>query len=314
MDIPVYMFTGFLESGKTKFLQETLCDANFFDREGERTLVIMCEEGEVELDPSGFASPDVFVEVIDEERRVNPDKLEALRAKHGATRVLIEYNGMWLISDLFNALPDGWFVYQEMMLADSTTIEVYNANMRNLVVDKLQSCDLVVFNRCGDGTDFDSLHKLVRGVSRRTDIIYEKTNGEAAYDDIEDPLPFDVNAPLIEIGDRDYALFYRDLGDSMPDYDGKTVSFLGQVSKKGNLPGDGFIVGRPVMTCCVEDIAFSGLFCENGGGNVKDGDWVRLTAGIEVKPCRVYGRKGPVLNFKGSSPADAPEDPVATFY
>lgn len=314
MDIPVYMFTGFLEAGKTKFLQETLCDPNFFDREGERTLVIMCEEGEEELDPSRFASKEIYVETIDEQRRVNPDKLEALRAKYNATRVMIEYNGMWLISDLFQAMPDNWFVYQEMMLADSTTIEVYNANMRNLVVDKLQSCDLVVFNRCDGDTDFDALHKLVRGISRRTDIIYEKVNGEAAYDDIEDPLPFDVNAPEIEIGDRDYALFYRDLGDSMPNYNGKTVTFLGQVSKKGKLPGDGFIIGRPVMTCCVEDIAFSGLFCEDGGANVKDGDWVRLTAKIAVKNCRVYGREGPVLAYKKASGAPAPEEPVATFY
>ncbi len=314
MDIPVYLFTGFLESGKTKFLQETLCDAKFFDREGERTLVIMCEEGEIGLDPAEFASEDIFVEAIDEERRINPDKLEALRAKHGATRVLIEYNGMWLINDLFQALPEGWFVYQEAMLADSTTIEVYNANMRNLVVDKLQSCDLVIFNRCDEDTDFDALHKLVRGVSRRADIIYEKTNGEAAYDDIEDPLPFDVNAPIVEIGDKDYALFYRDLGDSMQDYDGKTVSFLGQISKKGSLIGGGFVVGRPVMTCCVEDIAFSGLYCEDGGDKVRDGEWARLTARISVKACRVYGRKGPVLSLKKISPADPPEDPVATFY
>ncbi|MBQ7161813.1 MAG: hypothetical protein IJR90_08915 [Clostridia bacterium] len=314
MDIPVYMFTGFLESGKTKFLQETLCDPKFFDREGERTLVLMCEEGEVELDPSGFASEEVYIETVDEPRRVNPDKLEALRAKHRATRVLIEYNGMWLINDLFEALPDGWFVYQEMMLADASNIEIYNANMRNLVVDKLQSCDLVVFNRCEDDTDFDALHKLVRGISRRTDIIYEKVNGEAAYDDIEDPLPFDTNAPTVEIGDRDYAFFYRDLGDNMPDYDKKTVRFLGQVSKKGRLPGDGFIIGRPVMTCCVEDIAFSGLFCENGGSRVKDGDWVRLTAQIAVKGCEVYGRKGPVLSFKDVSPDAEPEDPVAVFY
>ena len=314
MEIPIYLFTGFLEAGKTRFLRETLCDPQFFDREGERTLVLMCEEGEEELDPGAFASPEVFVEYIDEEKRVNPDKLEALRAKHRATRVLIEYNGMWTLAGLFQALPDGWFVYQEVMTADSTTITVYNANMRNLVMDKLQSADLVVFNRCGEDTDYDALHKLVRGVSRRADIIYEKTDGEAAYDDIEDPLPFDVNAPLIEIGDKDYALFYRDLGDNMQNYDGKKVTFLGRVSKDPSVTGGGFIIGRPVMTCCVEDIAFSGLYCENGGNKVENGDWVRLTASVEVKDCRVYGRRGPVLTYIGAEPAVQPEEPVATFY
>ena len=314
MEIPVYLLTGFLEAGKTRFLQETLCDPNFFDKGDERTLVILCEEGEEELDPSEFASENIFIEVIDEQRRLNPDKLEALRAKYNANRMMIEYNGMWLVSDLFNAVPDDWIIYQEMMFADASTFEVYNANMRNLVVDKLSSCDLVVFNRCDGETDTMALHKLVRAISRRTDIVYEKTDGSYEYDTIEDPLPFDVNAKEIDIGDRDYALFYRDLSESMPNYDGKTVTFLGQVNRNPQLPRDGFIIGRPVMTCCVEDIAFSGLFCESGAKKLPESQWVRLTAKIDVKNCAVYGRKGPVLKLVSALPADAPADPVATFY
>ncbi|MGI6264886.1 MAG: GTP-binding protein [Acutalibacteraceae bacterium] len=314
MEVPVYLFTGFLDAGKTGFIQETLGDPKFFDNGKERTLVLLCEEGERELDPAAFASPDVFIEVIDDQRRLNPDKLEALRRKHDANRVLVEYNGMWLTADLFEALPEGWFVYQEITFADATSIEVYNANMRNLVVDKLQKCDLAVFNRCEDDTDVRALHKLVRGVSRRADIIYEKTDGTFAYDDIEDPLPFDVNAPVIEIADTDYALFYRDLSDSMPDYDGKTVRFLGQVNKPARLPKEGFVIGRPIMTCCVEDIAFSGLFCEDGAERVEAGAWVTITAKISVKRSKIYGRKGPVLRLVDVSPGREPEDPVATFY
>ena len=40
MDIPVYLFTGFLESGKTKFIQETLEDERF--NAGEKTLLLLC--------------------------------------------------------------------------------------------------------------------------------------------------------------------------------------------------------------------------------------------------------------------------------
>ena len=314
MEIPVYLFTGFLEAGKTRFLNETLSDPNFFNRGGERTLVLLCEEGEEEPDPSQFASPDVFLEVIDEQSRLNPDKLEALRRKHDANRVVVEYNGMWLVSDLFRALPDGWLIYQEMMFADASTIEVYNANMRNLVVDKLTGCELVVFNRCTPETDREALHKLVRGVSRRTDIIYESVDGSFAYDEIEDPLPFDVDAPVVKIDTPDYALFYRDLSENMPTYDGKTVSFLGQVSKNSRVPKGGFVIGRPIMTCCVEDIAFSGLLCEDGGDKVTDGAWVNLTAKIAIKHSRLYGRKGPVLKLIEAAPGREPENPVATFY
>ena len=314
MEVPVYLFTGFLEAGKTRFMQETLSDKSFFDKGRDRTLVLLCEEGEEELQPSEFADANVFVELIDNQRQINPDKLEALRRKHRANRVLLEYNGMWLNTELFQQMPEEWFIYQEVMLADSSTIDMFNANMRNLVVDKLSSCDLVVFNRCEDDTDTMALHKLVRAVTRRATIVYEKTDGSAEYDEIVDPLPFDVNAPVIEVGDKDYALFYRDLSESMASYDGKTVSFLGQVSVGPSLPKGGFIIGRPIMTCCAADTAFSGLFSETGFEQVKNGNWVRLTAKISVKRCVVYGRKGPVLRAVDIKPAEAPADPVATFY
>ena len=314
MDIPVYLFTGFLESGKTKFIQETLSDPNFFEEKDTKVLVIMCEEGEEELDPTEFASENVYVETLDDPKYINPDKLGAIRNKHDADIVIIEYNGMWLVQDLFQAMPDDWYVYQEVMMTDASTIGVYNANMRNLVVDKLTSADLVVFNRCDEDTVIEDLHKIVRGVSRRADIIYQRVDGSAAYDDIEDPLPFDVNAPVIEIGDSDYALFYRDLADNMPSYDGKTVVFLGQANRDERLPKRGFVIGRPVMTCCVEDIAFSGLFCEDGGENIPGPCWIRLKAKISVKSCSVYGRRGPVLKYISATAEKAPEDPVATFY
>ncbi|MBR6916853.1 MAG: hypothetical protein IKN38_01590 [Clostridia bacterium] len=314
MDCPVYLFTGFLESGKTKFIRETLEDPNFFEDESAKVLVLLCEEGEEEFDPTQFASDKVDIETLDDPKYINTDKLEALRRKHDASIVIIEYNGMWLVTDLFQALPEDWVVYQEVMMCDASTVEVYNANMRNLVVDKLSSADLVIFNRCDGDTVYDDLHKIVRGVSRRADIIYQRVDGSAAYDDIEDPLPFDVDAPTVEIGDSDYALFYRDLSDNMENYNGKTVRFLGQANCDSRLPKHGFIIGRPIMTCCVEDIAFSGLFCESGAEKISAGGWTRLTAKIEVKSSSVYGRRGPVLKFISAEDATPPADPVATFY
>lgn len=315
MDVPVYLFTGFLEGGKTKFIQDTLSDPKFFDEQDDmKVLVLLCEEGEEEYDPSAFASDKVWIEVLDYPKYINTDKLEALRRKHDADLVIIEYNGMWLVQDLFRAMPDEWYVYQEVMMTDASTIEVYNANMRNLVVDKLSSADLVVFNRCDAGTVYEDLHKIVRGVSRRADIIYQRVDGSAAYDDIEDPLPFDIEAPVVNIGDTDYALFYRDIGDETEKYDGKVVEFLGQMSFDKSLPKGGFVIGRPIMTCCVEDIAFGGLFCEDGIEQAKNGEWAKIKAKIEVKNCRVYGRRGPVLKLISLTPAAAPEDPVATFY
>ena len=116
-EIPVYLFTGFLESGKTSFIQETLEDPRFND--GEQTLLLLCEEGEVEYDFSKFASQNVTCEVLEDEEDLNPVNLEMLLAKSGATRVVCEYNGMWMITDFYAAMPESWAVYQESALHDA---------------------------------------------------------------------------------------------------------------------------------------------------------------------------------------------------
>ena len=104
-EIPVYLFLGFLESGKTTFIQETMEDERFDS--GERTLLLVAEEGEVEYDPSRFAVEHFAVEEIDESK-LNGKDLAALVAKHRADRIVLEYNGMWELQRLFDAMPDGW--------------------------------------------------------------------------------------------------------------------------------------------------------------------------------------------------------------
>ena len=185
-EIPVYLFTGFLEAGKTTMIQQAMQDPAF--NAGEKTLLLICEEGEEEYNPDTFASDKVWLESIEEAEDLNPQNLSAMAQRCGADRVIVEYNGMWQLSDFFRSLPDNWMVYQEIFAADSTTIANYNANMRSLVVDKLQSCDLVVFNRLENDTDQMPLHKIVRSVSRRADIEYDYTDGHAEADQIEDPM------------------------------------------------------------------------------------------------------------------------------
>ncbi len=314
MQVPVYLFTGFLDSGKTSFIQETLEDPRFND--GERTLVILCEEGEAELDFSKFPKPNIFVETVEDESDLNPAFLRSIYKKHKADRVIVEINGMWTNSVLYDALPDNWVVAQEITFADSSLILTYNANMRNLVVDKLNNCELVVFNRMTDGTDKMALHKLVRGVSRRCDIAYEYTDGSLEYDDIEDPLPFDINAPIIEIEDRDYALWYRDVMEELKKYHGKSVVFKAIVADNKKFDDNTFVGGRHIMTCCVDDITYCGMICEAAEGLKKPAteDWVILKGVLMVEYHKIYKQEGPVLKVSEIIPATPPEQKVATFY
>ena len=222
---------------------------------------------------------------------------------------------MWLLDVLYGAMPEGWMVYQEFMFADAGTFLTYNANMRQLVYDKLKSCELVVFNRFNGSMDKMEFHKIVRAASRRSDIAYEYVGGKVEYDDIVDPLPFDINAPIVEIGDDDYAEWYRDMSEEPKKYEGKTVRFKCRALVRKKMPEHSFIVGRHVMTCCVQDIQFAGLVCQwDKADTVKDDSWIVLTAKINFKFHRAYSKKGPVLTYIDSEPCDAPEQPVATFY
>lgn len=311
-ETPVYLFMGFLESGKTKFIQETLEDKRFY--EGEKTLLLVTEEGEEEYDASRFVVKDVTIKFAEKEQ-MTAENLEKWQLEAEADRVLVEYNGMWTLDVLFEAMPEGWFLTQVMTFFDSATFLAYNANMRQLTYDKINNTQLVVFNRFTEEFSKEAFHKTVRAISRRTDIVYEHADGKAEYDDTVDPMPYDMEAPVIFIEDRDYALFYRDLSENMDAYIGKVVHFKGLVVCDKRLPEKSIVIGRHVMTCCEADIQYSGLACnlpETIGLQTRD--WAEITAKIAYEKHTVYKGKGPVLIASEIKKCDPPEEQLATFY
>ena len=313
IQIPVYVFTGFLDSGKTKFIQETLEDERF--NAGERTLLLVFEEGEEEYDFSTYPHKNVYLEVLDQQT-VTTKQLQALAKKHKAQRIVAELNGMQLVGDIYSRFPENWAVAQEVMFADATTFIAYNANMRNLMMDKLMGGQMVVFNRLTPGQDIMPFHKIVRAANRRIDILYEFTDGATIPDDIEDPLPFDINAPVIEVKDEDYALWYRDVTEEPQKYHGKTVRFKGQVAMLRRDKNSMFAPGRFVMTCCVDDIQFCGVPCKYPESKtLEPRSWVYVEAAISAEKHALYqGEFGPVLTAVSVIRDVFPADPdVATF-
>ena len=310
--IPVYAFTGFLDSGKTKFIQETLEDPRF--NAGERTLLLVFEEGEEEYDFSAYPHQNVFLEVLDQET-VTTKELQALAKKCKAQRVVIETNGMQLVGDLYARFPSEWVLAQEVMFADSTTFIAYNANMRNLVMDKLLGAQMVVFNRLEQGQDTMPFHKIARAANRRIDILYDYTDGTTSFDDIEDPLPFDINASVIEIKDEDYALWYRDVTEEPQKYQGKQIRFKAQVAMLRREKNGMFAPGRFVMTCCVDDIQFCGVPCKYAdAAKLESRSWVMVEATISAEKHPLYqGELGPVLTAISVESAAPAVEEVTTF-
>ncbi len=310
--IPVYVFTGFLDAGKTKFIQETLEDPRF--NAGERTLLLVFEEGEEEYDFSAYPHKNVFLEILDQQT-VTAKQLQDLAKKHRAQRVVAELNGMQPVGDLYSRFPQEWVLAQEVMFADATTIMAYNANMRNLVMDKLSGAQMVVYNRLEPGADTSALHKLSRAANRRIDILYDYLDGTTQLDEELDPLPFDINAPVITIRDEDYALWFRDVSEEPQKYDGKTVCFKAQVAMLRRDKSNMFAPGRFVMTCCVDDIEFCGLPCRyDQAKTLQTRSWVMVKAAVSAEHHTLYkGQLGPVLTALAVAPADPADPDVATF-
>ncbi len=310
--IPVYLFLGFLESGKTSFIQRTLLDSRFQDRE-DRTFIVQCEEGEEEISTKDVLGQVVVFNVEDKED-FNAKNLEKAFKNSKCDRVLIEYNGMWTINELAQNLPRTWQICQVMLMVDMTTFDVYSNNMRSLIVDKLQITELVAFNRCEGEINKERYHSLVRSLNRRADILFEYKNGKVEYDDIPDELPYDINADEIIIKDDDFAVFYMDIMEEPEKYNDKIVKFKALAGKNSKLPFNNFISGRMCMTCCADDIQYIGFLSRYGDvSKIKNKTFYYITAKVKAENNPVYDGVGPILDIMTASPTSKPDEEIVYF-
>ena len=269
----------------------------------------------MELDESKFFTKDnIFCEYIESLDELNPEHLSELQKKHRVERVVVEYNGMWMMQDLFRNMPPEWIISQEVTFADASVFINHNENMRQLVFDKLKTADLVVFNRCVHGFDKLEFHKIVRVANRKSQIVYEYGPDDVEPDTIVDELPFDMNAEIIEIEEDCFAEWYRDVNDNPEKYDKKKVRVLGRFATGGGLPKDNLVFGRHVMTCCADDIQFAGLLCVwKNASKIKNGSWAEIVAEVRLEYTDIYGEEGPILYCSKVVASLPPEQEVATF-
>lgn len=310
--IPVYLFLGFLEGGKTTFVQKTLANERFGN--GENILLLVCEEGLEEYDFSQLQHNNVTLHVIEDKTELDEQSLLRLSDECEADRIVIEYNGMWHLTDLLLNKPESWKIFQTVLVADASTIPMYVQSFRSLVVDKVNVCDVVIFNRYANRADVNELHAIVRTVNRRAEIYYEADNGMMIADDIEDPLPFDIEADTIIIKDEDYAVWYGDIMNDANKYHEKTVKFRAMMSNRPELPVNVFAVGRYIMTCCEEDMQFCWFIAlYNRFYPIKGEKWVSLTAEITVQHHETQNIDIPLLKIIDLYECDPPENKIASF-
>lgn len=299
----VYLITGFIEAGKTKFIQDMLDNPRFAN--GKKTLLILCEDGINSYEVERFAVSDVDICYVDSQEALTQQLLLNEVNRTGAERIICEYNGMWSLDMFYSSLPDNWTLYQAFFIADSTNILFYNANLRQLVYDKLSRCTISIFNRVGLDSDITLYHKLVRGISSRAKIVFEYLDGSVLSDPIEDKLPYDLSKDTVAIFDVDYAWWYRALNEDRKVHESKTYRFKAYLPS-GSTNGQSTVAGRHVMVCCPADLQFQYFIC-SGMGDLEP-CWAELKA--YLLPDGSYPPKFEVLEY---TRVEEPDCPIATF-
>lgn len=310
-EIPVYLFTGFMDSGKTTLIRQTLLENHFGD--GAKTLLIVCEDGDVEYDEDKLAKINTKILMVEKEEDFTEALLKNSSLQYMPDQVFIEYNGTWHMDTLLEAkLPDGWLIVQSLATVDAGTFDMYLSNMRPMIMEQLFKADVVIFNRCDDDTPKGKFRRAVKAVNRPAQIVYERTDG--TVDEREEELPFDLNQEIIEISDADYAIWYMDAQENYKKYDGKKVEFTALVYNPDKMKKGVMVPGRFAMTCCIEDIAFLGFKCKYPESKrILHKSWIHIVAEIRVEFAMEYKGKGPVLYPVSVEPAEKPEDELVYF-
>ena len=307
-EIPVYLIAGMLDAGKTAFINDTL-------REGfalqDRTLLISCEEGELEYDKRLLRN--VAVETAEEEDDLNPLKLQRWEKEHRPDQVIIEYNGMWPLERIFqNALPRNWVLYQIMVLVDARTFDNYAKNMGQIVMEKIMNADLLIFNRCDDELKASLRKRNLRMANRRAEIYLEGIDGSSENYLTGNEIPFDLSQEVNEIPDNDFGVFYVDAMDHPEHYEGKVLHMQLVMfrSKKWKTP----CPGRFAMVCCANDIQFLGMVATGEALEpFQDRQWIDATIRMEIGEHKAYKGKGPIMHVLKAVPGKGCDPEVVSF-
>ncbi len=310
--IPIYLITGFLEAGKTSFMQDVLEGGDFAD--GQKGLLILCEEGEVEYNEQALLNMNIYMVRVEEESELSPDFLRECEKKYRVKRMFIEMNGMWNCTWLCGPqLPSNMAIAQVITIVDGSTFPVYLNNMRSILSNFFPYTEMAVFNRCTADMDLQSYRRTVRGLNPAAMVYFEDAEGNPIDPGMDQP-PYDLDAPVIQVEDMDYGLWYLDVFESRDRYEGKKVRFRAKIMKSRQFPNGMFVPGRNAMTCCVEDIRFVGYLCKSDFSDaLKSRQWVWLTSEIHYEYQSEYGEEGPVLYGQNYEPADPPEEDIVYF-
>lgn len=313
MATPVYICTGFLNSGKSTFIKDTLMNQEWI--EDGTTLLIRCEDGEEDFSEEYMDARKMFMLEVEDMDDLNQDFFAKCDKLYHPAQIIIEYNGMWNLQEIMDAdYPKNWEIEGVYSTVNGETLEMYLKNMRNILMNQLVESELIVVNRCGEDVNRSGFRRSLKMQNPIGQILFEDPEGNILPQTIDD-LPYDVNAQHIELADEDYGVWYVDAYENPERYVGKEISFLAQLTRPAKMPTDMVIPGRMIMACCEEDVDFYGYptFLP-GPAAITDKQWVRVKARFEYKRIQKFQPKQPCLTMTGLVAAEKPKEEVVYIF
>ena len=279
---PIFICTGFLDSGKTTLIKDTLMTQDWI--EPGLTLLIVCEEGEKEFSPEYLKMKNMVMLQVEEEEQLNPTFFKNCLKNYQPTQVVIEFNGMWKLEKLIKMrYPRGWEIQGIYSTVDGTTLDMYLTNMRNMLMEQLTESSLIIVNRCDRNMSRAGFRRALKVQNPMAQLIFEDLEGKI-IEPSEDDLPYDVKGDKIVIEDMDFGVWYVDAYDHPELYLHKEVEFTAQVLIPRGMGDDMFVPVRKIMTCCANDVRYYGYPCKiTDGTKVKKNQWVHVRARFEYE-------------------------------
>ena len=301
--MPVFLINGFLEAGKTKFISYTLQQEYF--KADETTVLLLCEEGDTDYDPKILAETKTTIVTVDELSELTPEFFKNIEKTYDPCRVLIEWNGIWPQDQL--RLPADWELFQQITIIDGDTFDLYLNNMKPLLSLMVKNSELIIMNRCDEVADEDILkyRRGLKALSPQADLIFEDADGEIELELMEEDLPYDLKADVVEITPEAYGIWYLDALENEERYKGKVFEFTAMALKAPEFPKNYFVPGRMAMTCCADDMTFLGFVCKaREARHLETGNWVKVRAKMAYEYWTDYDGIGPVLYGESIEPAE----------
>lgn len=313
MSIPIYLFTGFLESGKTTLIKDTLNDPAF--SEHEKTLLITCEAGEIEYEEALLQQRNTIHINVESQEEITYAFLKKLDCDIEPDRVMIEYNGTWNLQSFMELeKPFDWLIVQIISTADASLFKVHLNNMRSLIYEQFLYSEAIIFNRCDSSTDTQYLRNNIKAINSSIQIIYEAKDGTIMQLE-EGSMNFDLSAKVIPISESEYGIWYMDILENPTKYKGKTVEFVAQIIAT-HVDGfkNAFVIGRYAMVCCADDTSLIAFLCKCAeSSKCIEKTWVKLQAEVSIEFDEEMQRDVPILNYKKMQNSEPCKDEFVYF-